>query len=315
MKLISFSNFIPEQIADTIRFRNYSGVFRQSHYCQYVQNFLSNVLEDPTIEGAVLPNSCDSARSAVDYLAESSGKYIYSLKHPTIVSDEAILYFAQVIREYKESLEAHFGQRIPNGLIMERTDLLRKRGKYLYDLYNNIGDNSYVSYIEQMNTMLSKPLVEWEKWAPVPLANSKQGKNVYLIGPFLDNPSILRQIEQSGLRIVGDNLTNSKRLAWDSYYCKEESLYVDIASHILHHQASPTIARFSSIWEKDFAEIKQRNVKGVIFLCQKFCEPYDYLYTMYKKRLQVADIPLLRAYISDDEETGNSLWETFAEII
>jgi benzoyl-CoA reductase/2-hydroxyglutaryl-CoA dehydratase subunit BcrC/BadD/HgdB len=161
MKLLSFSNFVPEQIVDTVRFIHYQGTFRQSHYCPYVQDFLSQATEDPSVDGAVLPNSCDSARIALDYLWENH-KYHYQLKHPIRRDAHGIRYFAQVIKEYKESLEGFFGKSISLELILERTDLLRKRGQYLYDLYNHLEDISYSPYIEHINRMLLSPLEEWE---------------------------------------------------------------------------------------------------------------------------------------------------------
>jgi hypothetical protein len=107
MKLLTFSNFVPEQLADTVRFIQYQGTFRQSHYCSYVQDFLSQAMEDTSIDGAVFPNSCDSARIAIDYL-DANKKYCYQLKHPIQRDADGIRYFAQVIKEYQESLEVFF---------------------------------------------------------------------------------------------------------------------------------------------------------------------------------------------------------------
>jgi benzoyl-CoA reductase/2-hydroxyglutaryl-CoA dehydratase subunit BcrC/BadD/HgdB len=114
---------------------------------------------------------------------------------------------------------------------------------------------------------------------------------------------------------VGDNLANSKRLAWNAYPCKKESIYADIAAHILQHQSSPSISGFSTLWKQDYAEIKRKKVKGVLFLCRKFCEPYDYLFVLYEARLQSAGIPLLRVYVDNDEEHSNAVFETFAEML
>jgi benzoyl-CoA reductase/2-hydroxyglutaryl-CoA dehydratase subunit BcrC/BadD/HgdB len=114
---------------------------------------------------------------------------------------------------------------------------------------------------------------------------------------------------------VGDNLANSKRLAWNTYPCKKERAYADIAAHILQHQSSPSISSFSTLWEQDYAEIKRKNVQGVVFLCRKFCEPYDYLFAVYEARLKNAGIPLLRVYVDNYEEPRDGVFETFSAML
>jgi benzoyl-CoA reductase/2-hydroxyglutaryl-CoA dehydratase subunit BcrC/BadD/HgdB len=320
MKLISFSNFIPEQIADTVRFVTHQGNFRQANYCKYVQDFISCIAEDTSVDGAVFPNSCDSARSALDYSAHSlsTSKYLYQLKHPTVSGSEAVRYFSHSIEQYKESVESYFKTEISAHLIMERTDMLRKRGQYLYALYENIGNISYGEYITQINTLLSHPVSEWEKYKPTDISPMPaQGrKRVYVVGPFLTNTAVLMQMERSGLKVAGDNLTNSKRLAWKNYTCEKDTLYADIAEHILATNLSPTIENFGVLLEKDLAEIKEKDVKGVVFLCQKFCEPYDYLYVLYRSHLERLGIGSIRVYV-DAAATGgdSSIWESFAETL
>ena len=63
--------------------------------------------------------------------------------------------------------------------------------------------------------------------------------------------------------------------------------------------------------------IKSRDIKGVIFVTQKYCEPYDYLYSVYKKMLDVNNIPSLKISLTNsrDEKNAGLLLETFADMI
>jgi benzoyl-CoA reductase/2-hydroxyglutaryl-CoA dehydratase subunit BcrC/BadD/HgdB len=171
---------------------------------------------------------------------------------------------------------------------------------------------SYSEYIGQINIMLSHPLTDWRKYAPAPKNSFFAGKKVYVVGPFLEDVAMLCHIEKAGLQIVGDNLTNSKRLLWSDYVFDKKTIFSDIAAHILKYQVSPTSNRFAVTWDKDFAEIKSKNVQGVIFIHPKFCEPYDYLFAMYSQRLENEGIPTLCV------NTGNeniSMLEAFSEMI
>ena len=57
-----------------------------------------------------------------------------------------------------------------------------------------------------------------------------------------------------------------------------------------------------NIIEKDIKEIESKNVNGVIFIIQKYCEPYDYLFSVYIKVLHEMNIPVLKLILADSED-------------
>ena len=111
MKILALSGFVPEPICDTIRFTRYTGDRNISHYCGYASDFISQVLNDPAVDGAVFPKSCDSTRILPSYLA-GTGKFCYQLAVPSRRTPEAVRYFADQIRAYQAAVEAHYGIRI-----------------------------------------------------------------------------------------------------------------------------------------------------------------------------------------------------------
>ena len=72
MRILSLSGFVPEQICDVVRFTQYEGDYKISHYCGYVSDYISQVLNDASIDGAVFPKSCDSSRVISSYLSNKS---------------------------------------------------------------------------------------------------------------------------------------------------------------------------------------------------------------------------------------------------
>lgn len=108
MKILSMSGFVPEQVCDTIRFTQYAGDRNIAHYCGYVSDFVSKVLQDESIDGAVYPKSCDSTRIMASYLSDN-GKFLHQIGVTSYNTVGAIEYFANEIKRYKEAVEAYYG--------------------------------------------------------------------------------------------------------------------------------------------------------------------------------------------------------------
>ena len=119
------------------------------------------------------------------------------------------------------------------------------------------------------------------------------------------------------MNIVGDRLTESKRLFSAPPVSAEGDIYESIAASMLQNRSSPTQNDFESILREDLAELKNKGVRGVIFVTQKYCEPYDYLYSVYRKALVELSIPALKLSLTDstDGRSFDAAIGTFADII
>jgi benzoyl-CoA reductase/2-hydroxyglutaryl-CoA dehydratase subunit BcrC/BadD/HgdB len=279
-----------------------------------MKELIAAALYDKDVDGIVLPNSCDCVRTSADYI-KREGLYVYQLKHPLVQTEAAVRYFALVIERFKCSLEEYFHQTISFETIALRTELIHEKNLFLREIYENADSFIYSDYLEKINQMLSHPLSEWKLYTPASSSHTRIGKKIYIIGPFLTQTDIISQMEQCGLIIAGDNLTNSKRLITKSFSIREDTLYEDIARSILNECASPTISQFCTLYEKDYEEIVRKGIRGVVFLCTKFCESYDYLFAFYQKRLQDTGIPVIRVYTDNAEYENNTVWETFYQMI
>lgn len=316
LRILSLSGLIPEQICDTVRFTQYKGGYKISEYCGYVSDFIAQVLEDDSIDGAVFSRSCDSSRVIAGYLADSN-KFLYQIPVPARRDSDAVMYFAAGMEQYQKALERHYGIRITN--VKERILYVNERNRNICQIYNKLGEEAvYSKYIEEIHKMLKKPLLE-QRMGDVSIVRGKCGKDkrVYLVGPFLANHNLAKMIEQSGMEIVGDNLTESKRLFSAPAALTDGNLYVNIAKSILHNRLSPTQNQFDTILSCDLAEIKEKEVDGVIYISQKYCEPYDYLYAAYKKMLDDNHIPVLNVKVTDSTDNGHleSAFEAFADLL
>lgn len=298
MRILSMSGFVPEHICDTVRFTRYSGERNLSHYCGYASDYISQVLYDDSIDGAVFPKSCDSTRIISSYLSPS-GKFLYQFHIPPYGAAGGEDFFAASIRQYKEEVERYYHIEICD--IRERVDKINRRNRQIARLYENIAGVSYGEYFESIHHMLCQPLSE-QNADFQPEIRKPTEKKVFLAGSFLSNTEIVRIIEESGLTIVGDTLTESGRLASTPPVVSREDIYREIARSILSQRLSPTQNSFREIVERDMEEIRRKGVKGVIFVTQKYCEPYDYLYPVYRDVMEGMGVDMLKLSLNDTED-------------
>ena len=313
MKILSLSGFVPEQICDTIRFINYTGDRNIPHYCGYVSDFISQVIQDETIDGAVFPKSCDSTRTISSYLS-TTGKYLFQMGIPSFGTPHAKEYLASEIKSYKETIEDYFEIKLND--IIYRTELINKRNKKIRELYDNLSDISFSDYLSRIHSALVRPLYCWEKIGNAEKANGS-GKKVFIIGSFLANIEIAKSIEEAGLLVVGDTLPESGRIAFSKETVLHGNIYENIAESMLSMKLSPTQNSFQTILNSDIDEIINKDVQGVIFITQKYCEPYDYLFSSYKKKVDSMGLPILKMSLNDSEDRKKALLalEAFADII
>ncbi len=313
MKILSMSGYVPEEICDTVRFDGYQGDRNIAHYCGYASDFISRVIHDGSIDGAVFPHTCDSSRIIKNYLGDTD-KFIYQFNVPLGRDRAAVSYFAGILRDYKKAVEKHYNIFVDN--IPERTEFLRKRNKYLSELYNDLDSISYPHYLQLIHDMLAKPLFNQMDSLPA-LKKSGGGKPVFLIGSFLSCAHIAHTIEDNGMSVTADNLPESGRLVSCDISSAGDDIFERIAENILKKRPSPTLNDFGDIIGTDLEIIKNKGIKGVIFALQKYCEPYDYLYSVYKKALDEIGIPSVKISLTDSEDDKNAVLslESFARII
>ena len=313
MKILSMSGFVPEQICDTVRFTGFDGSGRLSHYCGYASDFISQVREDGSIDGAVFPKSCDSSRSIGSYI-DDTGKFIYSIPVPAVRNAESVAYFADILKDYKTKIEQHYGVSISEEDIKARDAVITARNEKIAAAYGNLKELSYASYIREVHASLNAPY-EFDESR---ISKGDDGKPVFLIGSFLAGTELADAFEKAGLKVVADNMPESGRLASRAGYVSSETdIYKKIASEILCTRPSPTQDLFDETIKSDLEEIREKDCRGVIFATQKYCEPYDYLFSVYKKALDEQGIPVLQVQMADSTD-GNgktSALEAFADII
>ncbi len=226
----------------------------------------------------------------------------------------AAKYLAAELKDYKSAVENHFGVRLDD--IRERSAVINDRNASIAQLYNDLSGISYAAYLGFLHEMLQRPLAEQQVPALLPRKEAA-GPAVFLIGSTLPNVHIAESIERAGLRILGDRLPESKRLFSAPPVSLDGDIYENIAASMIGTAPSPTQDDFKTILRQDLAEIQAKSIAGAIFVTQTYCEPYDFLYKVYRDALNSLDIPILRIRLADstDSRLSQAALEAFAETL
>lgn len=313
MNILSMSGFVPEQICDTIRFTQYPGERNISHYCGYAADFITQVMRDESIDGAVFPHTCDSSRIMKSYMS-GCDKFLFQFNVPVRRDSIAVKYFADVIRQYKAAVEQHYGVTISD--VEERTATVNARSAAHRALYEDLGGVSYGAYIRAVHEMLRLPLAQQKLPDTLPAKNAGN-KRIFVAGSFLANHELADKLESFGMSVVGDDLPESGRLCSRSSVSTGGDIFMNISQSILGSRLSPTQNDFGDVIKRDIEEIKRKNAGGVVFVFQKYCEPYNYLYSVFKKALDSMNIPSVSVSVTDSQDAGRTelLLEAFADML
>ena len=195
-----------------------------------------------------------------------------------------------MIRDYKTSVEAHYGISISEDEIYDRFRMVEARNASINSLYESLADGlSYSSYLNAIHENFTKPLAEQK----IEASGQSAGIPVFLLGSYMTNAGIVDSAEKNGLRITGDDLPESNRIAKRAFPVVED-IYQLVALQVLSSRTSPTQNSYSDRIKETMEEIGKKGCRGVLVVTQKYCEPYDYYYSVLKKALDDAGIPSLK---------------------
>ena len=107
---------------------------------------------------------------------------------------------------------------------------------------------------------------------------------ILITGSVMDNPLILRLIEECGANVVGDDLCNGTRQFWDTVEVSSDPL-TDLSRHYLGRMPCPRMKDAPQRFDHVLRMIDEFRVDGVIFYTMKFCDPFLFDAPQLKERL------------------------------
>jgi len=144
------------------------------------------------------------------------------------------------------------------------------------------------------------------------------GKKILLAGKVAEPLSILSAIEASGFQVIDDLLVNGARYVKSAVDLSKEPIQALVDAQLDKIPVAGMYDRTRSRGERIIRRFRRSGAQAVIFLVQKFCEPYEMEAVGVEEELKKAGIPMLK--LESDYQTRSiaplkTRIEAFAEML
>ena len=277
-----------------------------TNLCSYIKAVMEEKLSGnlENLEGMVFVNSCDGMRRLYDAWRSIDGdkKFNYIIDMPKTNDDAAVEYYAKLIKDFKERLEAYSRRHITREEIersITRYNRMRKRVQFFLQRQwgGYLGYSGYeiFSLLKQGINAVPEKFSDYLKQVMKNRTQVKDTKNVprlLIWGGILENEEIVKIIEDAGARVVADDLCSGTRF-YDVLVEVNGDPFMSLAKRYL--QRSPC-SRMVNVFERInniLSLIEKRSVHGAIYHSLKFCDHSLYDFPLIKKEFEKRNVPVL----------------------
>jgi benzoyl-CoA reductase subunit C len=303
-----FSNYIPEEwlyacdLVPTRLFglqehRSRGGGTLPSFYCTYVRDVFASAEEGlhTCLDAVIMPNTCDSLHGARDAWPTSIPSVrVYSFVHP-IRQRGADAYYATQLGKLREEIEADFGVRPSPEDVRRAAETYNDNRRRLARLHDrrkeDIPPLGGADFVALVSASMILPKDEHQRMlddlegdlATAPRLRGRL-RRLLVMGPVCDRVDLLDAIESLGAVVVTDALSNGTRyfLSADLEPPYDDSAF---ARRFTTQRVTPTVAS-ENRWAHVMQAIEDYRVEGVIFLCQKQCDPHLLAWPVVRENLE-----------------------------
>jgi benzoyl-CoA reductase/2-hydroxyglutaryl-CoA dehydratase subunit BcrC/BadD/HgdB len=275
-------------------------------FCPYVRSCLGEALEGRYrfLDGLVVVNSCDPMRRMYDaWRYYIGGDFISLLDLPRINTDLAVAYYRDCLERFIGELEAHYRVKISAAAIADAISAqnrIRSRLRELYQLNQSCG--MPVSAVQIQRVVRASTILPEDKFIEMiellldevgrGRFDYQEGPRVLISGSLMENPLIIELIEQSGAKVVGDDLCTGTRQFWQLVEPDNDPI-TTLSRYYLNRTPCPRMKDAQRRFDHVFQLIDEFRVDGVIFYTLKFCDSFLYDIPVLKGQLGARGIPSL----------------------
>jgi bcr-type benzoyl-CoA reductase subunit C len=252
------------------------------------------------LDGVLFAHTCDTMQCAADiWRMARPGFKVIPFSLPTVLSHpDARRYLVTQLRQLAVVLESEFGLPVTEDALRASIAVYNEQRRLLSMLHEHRGGFP----VEQLWSLtvagMLMPVEEHRALLQSSL-RSVEGRSeakatrpgVMLAGAVLDDPLILRLIDELGGRVVGDDLCTGSRY-FDTLVDETEEPLSALADRYLRrapcpvkHSAGDARAR------RLLGSVHTTGARGVIFLVPKFCDPHAFDYVSLAEELDRAAVP------------------------
>jgi len=302
-EIVYAAEFLPVEIIGKLETFAKADVYLPSFSCSFMRGFLEKLLEAEYeyLDLVALPSLCDSIWGFFSIWREISPKaHVYLLHYPSQRSREAETYFTEVVERFKTFMEEFSGKDISETDMRTAIEIYEQNRRLLKSLYElRKKESPPISGVEALEVVLSsmttpkrihnqrlqKLLNEIERRQEYPEGNVR----LLVSGHVVEDPNVLRVIEDSEGLIVSDDLDTGSRYFWS--LMDNVAKPIESISRRYFELPSPYGSSFEDRIKYLRAMVKEFQVEGIVFPTRKFCDPYLFDYTILGRAMKEDGVP------------------------
>jgi len=288
----------------------------QGFACSYSRSLLELISrgELDFLDALIIPHTCDAMR-ALDLVVKEMGgiKSVETFRPPRLkdnpASEKYLREELERIRNRLAEITGHYPDleeiRKASGTINHLKTALRSLKQEMAS--GRVSAREYFSAVragmagdKEEVAKLASELIEESK-ARKPL--QKAGKPILLAGKVAEPIEIISEIEGSGFLIVDELLVNGSRYLESMVDLSQEPITGLVQAQMNKIPVAGFYHRKESRSERILKRFKASRAQAIIYLIQKFCEPYELEVVGVEEDLKKAGIQILR--LESDYQTSS----------
>lgn len=271
------------------------------------------------LEGVVIPHACDSICRTYDVWKYSLDlPYSHFINLPHIDDDSSLEFFKAELNTFIKSLSQYAGQKITDDKLIAAGRAYNQYRAKLRELAGLRAQKpSRLSGAEMVRVLvagMSLPVEEATKLVEGVIAEVKaqpvsadgHKPRIMVVGAEIEDDAFIKLIEDSGARVVADDLCPGTREYWPDMEITKNPV-ASIAERYLRKINCARTYReqkdaYPEYIESRFGHIRRfiedSDTDGVILYIYKYCDPFGFEVPAMKKYIQSLGKPVL--YLEDE---------------
>jgi len=279
------------------------------------------------LSGLVFPHTCDTLQVLADIWRENFPElFVATVAQPlNLGSPNTRPYLIAELQRFRQALAEFSGQPISEDSLRASIRLHNETRHLLSQLDNRRSCLTARGFYAAMEASMVMPKEQFNPLAAelVELLSEEtprqRAPRLLLIGPVLDDPTVLDIIDDLGACVVGDDLcTGSRYFDQPVAEAGEGDPIEALADRYLKRWPCPTKHSLHGQRGEHLLElVEERKADGLVFTLQKFCEPQAFDYAIIKETLDVAGVPHLVLELEHTPAVGQlrTRLEAFSEML
>jgi len=308
VELIRAAGFHPIRIKGSDKESSSANEVLCGNICPYIKAVvdqkITGNLED--FKGMVFVNSCDGMRRLYDAwikLDEGKKTFNYILDIPKNTDDAAVYYYANLLKKFKEKLEAYFTLKIHHDDInqsISKYNAVREKVQLFLQKYwsGYIGQSGYeiFSLLKKGVNVLPEKFQEYlshvMKQKEDVRRDTRDIPRLFVWGSIMENERIMKVVEDAGAKVVAEDLCNGSR-SFDAQINISNDPILSIARRYIKRAPCSRMVNVFERVNNVLSIMQEKSIHGAIYHTLKFCDHNLLDYPVIKKTFHEKNIPLL----------------------